>query len=57
MGDDSQTYFVALANFCCFFLMQLYGHENISVLDGGLIKWADDGYEITVHEPQVEVNN
>jgi 3-mercaptopyruvate sulfurtransferase SseA len=38
------------------FLFQLFGHENVSVLDGGLIKWADDGYEITVNEPNVEVN-
>ena len=35
---------------------QLFGHENVSVLDGGLIKWAEDGYEITVEEPTVEVN-
>ena len=26
------------------------------MLDGGLIKWAEDGYEITVEEPSVEVN-
>ena len=26
---------------------QLFGHENVSVLDGGLEKWIADGYETT----------
>ncbi|XP_056022766.1 thiosulfate sulfurtransferase-like [Ostrea edulis] len=51
---DGQNMRLALRTW---WLFRLYGHENISVLDGGLIKWADDGYEITVHEPQVEPGN
>lgn len=35
----------------------MFGHENVSVLDGGLIKWAEDGYEITVEEPTVKVKD
>jgi len=27
--------------------MQLYGHENVSVLDGGLEKWISSGLETT----------
>ncbi|XP_045170622.2 thiosulfate sulfurtransferase-like [Mercenaria mercenaria] len=31
-----------------------FGHRNISVLDGGLKKWLDDGFEITTEEPEFE---
>ena len=31
--------------------MQMYGHENISILDGGLPKWIEKGYP-TVSGPQ-----
>ncbi|XP_062591038.1 thiosulfate sulfurtransferase-like [Saccostrea cucullata] len=40
--------------FRTWWLFRLYGHENVSVLDGGLIRWAEDGYEITVEEPNVQ---
>lgn len=26
---------------------QLFGHENVSVLDGGLKRWIGDGFETT----------
>ena len=29
------------------FISQLFGHENVSVLDGGLERWITDGYETT----------
>ena len=33
----------------------MFGHRNVSVLDGGLRKWLDDGFEVTEEEPQFEV--
>lgn len=36
-------------------MLQLYGHRNTSVLDGGLRKWVRDGYPVTTEEPDVEV--
>nr|XP_022331490.1 thiosulfate sulfurtransferase-like [Crassostrea virginica] len=48
---DGQNMRLALRTW---WLFRLFGHENVSVLDGGLIKWAEDGYEITVEEPSVE---
>ena len=36
------------ACFCFFFFfIQLFGHENVSVMDGGLAKWKGDGFETT----------
>ncbi|XP_052229648.1 thiosulfate sulfurtransferase-like isoform X2 [Dreissena polymorpha] len=35
-------------------LFRLYGHTNISVLDGGYRKWVADGYDTTKEEPEVE---
>ena len=34
---------------------QLHGHKKISVLDGGLKKWMNDGYEVTSEVPKIEV--
>lgn len=48
---DGQNMRLALRTW---WLFRLFGHENVSVLDGGLIKWAEDGYEITVEEPTVK---
>ena len=31
----------------CLSFSQLFGHENVSVLDGGLERWIGDGYETT----------
>jgi 3-mercaptopyruvate sulfurtransferase SseA len=39
-----------------FLYILLYGHDNISILDGGLKKWVRDGYPVTTDEPEVEVN-
>ena len=33
--------------FLFFFFIQLFGHENVSVMDGGLAKWKGDGFETT----------
>jgi len=27
--------------------LQLFGHENVSIVDGGLERWIADGYETT----------
>jgi len=37
-------------------MFQLFGHKNVSVLDGGLKKWLDDGFEVTTDEPEIEVH-
>ena len=36
-------------------VLQLYGHRNVSVLDGGYNKWVADGFPTTTEEPEVEV--
>ncbi|XP_052765883.1 thiosulfate sulfurtransferase-like [Mya arenaria] len=35
-------------------MLRLYGHRNVSVLDGGLRKWLEDGYDVTTDEPEIE---
>lgn len=40
----------------CLYLFQLFGHEKVSVLDGGFRKWLLDGYDVTVEVPKVEVS-
>ncbi|KDQ13636.1 hypothetical protein BOTBODRAFT_363881 [Botryobasidium botryosum FD-172 SS1] len=37
-------------NICC--LTQAFGHEQASVLDGGLPRWEDEGFEIESRDPQ-----
>jgi thiosulfate/3-mercaptopyruvate sulfurtransferase len=34
-------------------MMRLFGHENVAVLDGGLPAWLDAGYAIETGEPPV----
>lgn len=36
---------------------RLFGHRRVSVLDGGLRKWLEDGFEVTTDEPEVERSN
>ncbi|XP_060573301.1 thiosulfate sulfurtransferase-like [Ruditapes philippinarum] len=33
---------------------RVFGHRNVSVLDGGLKKWLDDGFEVSEEEPEYE---
>lgn len=35
--------------------LQYYGHEAVSVVDGGLTAWEEDGGEITQEVPEVTV--
>ena len=38
--------------------MQLYGHNRVSILDGGLPKWISEGGEvISGPQPEVAVKN
>ena len=41
-----------------FIYIQLHGHRNISVLDGGFWKWENSSYEVTadVPAPLVRIN-
>ncbi|WAR20143.1 THTR-like protein [Mya arenaria] len=43
-----------LSAFRTWWMFRLFGHRNISVLDGGITKWQKDGYEITTDEPIIE---
>ncbi|KAH3852513.1 thiosulfate sulfurtransferase-like [Dreissena polymorpha] len=38
-------------------LFRTFGHKNISILDGGLRKWLEDGHEVTTEETAVERSN
>jgi thiosulfate/3-mercaptopyruvate sulfurtransferase len=39
------------------FLFRLFGHDKVSVLDGGLKQWVTDGFQVTTEEPVVEKQN
>ncbi|KAL4238046.1 hypothetical protein ACF0H5_002757 [Mactra antiquata] len=60
LGVWSDTHVVAydrfgpLSSFKTWWLFRAFGHKNISILDGGLKKWLDDGYDVTTEEPDVE---
>ncbi|XP_053377773.1 thiosulfate sulfurtransferase-like isoform X1 [Mercenaria mercenaria] len=43
--------------FRTWWLFRLYGHKNVSILDGGLEKWKANGYEIASDIPDVERSN
>ena len=34
-----------------FWVFQLFGHTNAKVMDGGRLKWADEGRELTTEKP------
>lgn len=36
-----------------FWLFQLFGHERVSVLDGGLGQWTEEGRALSTDEPEV----
>ncbi|XP_033119077.1 3-mercaptopyruvate sulfurtransferase-like [Anneissia japonica] len=36
------------------FLLRVFGHQQVSVLNGGLQKWISDGYELTDKIPEVD---
>lgn len=43
--------------FRAWWLFRLYGHKNISILDGGFEKWKADGYGTSTEIPEVERSN
>ena len=63
LGVSSDTHIVTYdrmdmrAALRAWWLFRLYGHDNISILDGGLKKWVRDGYPVTTDEPEVERGN
>ncbi len=50
---DNNNWFAAYA----FWLFQLYGHENVSLLDGGRKKWLAEGRETTTDVPSYPRTN
>ena len=44
---DNNNWFAAYA----LWLLELYGHEQVSLMDGGRVKWIADGREITTDAP------
>ncbi len=45
---DNNNWFAAYA----FWLFKYYGHENVSLMNGGRKKWLDEGREVTTDVPQ-----
>jgi thiosulfate/3-mercaptopyruvate sulfurtransferase len=48
-GDDNIVVYDDFGNFCAsrvWFMFKAMGHQNVSVLQGGLPKWLDLGYEV-----------
>ncbi|KAK3792915.1 hypothetical protein RRG08_033765 [Elysia crispata] len=60
LGISNHTHIVAYdrfnsrTSFRTWFLFRLFGHNQVSVLDGGLRKWISDGNHITTEENDVE---
>ena len=46
---DNNNWFAAYA----LWLLELYGHENVSLMDGGRVKWLGDGRPMTTETPSV----
>ena len=46
---DNNNWFAAYA----LWLLELYGHEQVSLMDGGRVKWIADGREITTDAASV----
>lgn len=59
LGIDNDTHIISYdrsnTSFALktWWLFRLFGHKKISVLDGGFIKWLNDGFEVTVEEPRI----
>ena len=45
---DNNNWFAAYA----FWLFKYYGHENVSLMDGGRKKWVDEGRAVTTEVPK-----
>jgi len=43
----------------CYWLLKVYGHKEVSILDGGLDAWKNEGYEVesSTELPKVEKGN
>ncbi|CAG5134530.1 unnamed protein product [Candidula unifasciata] len=60
LGISNNTHVVAYdrlntrSSFRTWFLFRLFGHDKISVLNGGLRQWLTDGFHVTTEEPTVE---
>ncbi|XP_012938813.1 thiosulfate sulfurtransferase isoform X2 [Aplysia californica] len=60
LGISNDTHVIAYdrfnsrPSFRTWFLFRLFGHDKVSVLNGGLRQWVTDGYHVTVDEPDVE---
>jgi thiosulfate/3-mercaptopyruvate sulfurtransferase len=46
---DNNNWFAAYA----LWLMELYGHTNVSLMDGGRVKWLSDNRDTTISEPEI----
>lgn len=63
LGISNHTHVVTYDRFASrdafrtWFLFRLFGHEKISVLNGGLRRWLMDGSHVTTDEPDVEKGN
>ncbi len=47
---DNNNWFAAYA----FWLLKIYGHEDVKIMNGGRKKWVDEGRPLTTEVPQVE---
>ncbi|CAL1547983.1 unnamed protein product [Lymnaea stagnalis] len=60
LGISNDTHVIAYdrfnsrPSFRTWFLFRLFGHDKVSVLNGGLRKWISDGFHVTTDEPTVE---
>ncbi|KAI8785219.1 thiosulfate sulfurtransferase [Biomphalaria glabrata] len=60
LGISNSTHVIAYdrfntrPSFRTWFLFRLFGHDKISVLNGGLRQWIMNGFHVTTEEPSVE---
>ncbi len=47
---DNNNWFAAYA----LWLMELYGHQNVSLMDGGRVKWLADNRPSTTADPEIQ---